>query len=173
MTLRARTCPTHRQPMQRVLTTTAAGKDVELDRCGTCGALWFDAGELEQLASQRALPAGPGFSHFCPSCSDPAREPAVGGVFASARCNSCDGTFLDAATVARLTAEHLPRVPEPPAPRALRFRCARCEGLFTYAEGNATALGLVCRDCLEHPLGGGQAPAELGAVLDAVFRFLS
>ena len=163
--------------MQRVMTTTPAGKDLEIDRCGECGALWFDAGELELLATQRALPAGPGFEHFCPSCAEPAREPAVGGSFASARCTRCGGTFLDAATVAKLSAGKLPHVPEAAqTPRQIGFICGRCEGRFPYAEANATALGLVCRECVKHSPGPGQSAAEareFGNLLDAVFRFLT
>ncbi len=175
MPMRPRTCPTHRAPMQRVVTVTPEGKDLELDRCGQCGALWFDAGELELLSKARAMPAGPGFEHCCPSCSDPAKDPSVGGVFASARCNSCGGTFLDAATIARLGAERLPHLPEAPAPRELEFRCGRCGERFPYAQGNATASGLVCRDCRKHAVGGGGSVAEAGelqTIFSAVLRFL-
>lgn len=171
--MRPRTCPTHRAPMQRLITATAEGKELEIDRCGECGSLWFDAGELEMLATHRALPAGPGFEHFCPSCSDPARDPSVGGNFAAARCNDCNGTYLDGATVARLHGERLPRPPDLTAkPKEIGFLCAGCEGRFPYAHGNVTASGLVCRQCLKEATTGTKAD-DLGSVFDAVFRFLS
>jgi len=169
--MRARTCPTHRAPMQRLITATPAGKELELDRCTECGAIWFDAGELEQLATHRALPAGPGFEHCCPSCSDPAKDPALGGSFAAARCNACQGTWLDGATVARL--QGLPRPPDPnERPPELGFRCATCEARVPYAEGNVTASGLVCRACLKDSTGMRKVD-DLGGVFEAVFRFLS
>lgn len=170
--MRPRTCPTHRAPMHRLISTTADGKELELDRCGECGALWFDAGELEQLEGFRARPAGPGFEGVCPSCSDPAKDPAVGGAFTAAQCGVCHGTFLDAATVAKLHSRRLPQLPEAKRPAAeLGFRCAVCEQRFPYAEGNAVARGLVCRACAKGD--GGKAKAELGGIFDAVFAYLT
>ncbi|MDP1830136.1 MAG: zf-TFIIB domain-containing protein [Archangium sp.] len=170
--MRARTCPTHRTPMQRLISSTPAGRELELDRCGECGGLWFDAGELELTATHRALPAGPGFEYFCPSCSDPARDPAVGGQFAAARCNACQGTWLDGPTVAALADQHLPRPPDASQKSPeLGFLCAGCEARFPYEQGNITASGLVCRSCLKS--GAARAPKELGNTLDAVLRFLS
>ena len=158
--------------MQRLITSAPGGKELELVRCGECGGLWFDAGELEQLASHRALPAGPGFEHFCPSCSDPARDPAVGGQFAAARCNACQGTWLDGRTVGRLVEEHLPQPPDASSrPAAVGFLCAGCQTRFPYAEGNISARGLVCRECLQS--GPAHPPKELGSTLDAVLRFLT
>jgi Zn-finger nucleic acid-binding protein len=171
--MRPRTCPTHRAPMQRLITATAAGKELEIDRCGECGSLWFDAGELEMLATHRAVAAGPGFEHFCPSCSDPTKDPAVGGQFAAARCNACDGTYLDGPTVTKLHGGRLPRPPDPAVPPAeLGFLCAGCEVRFPYAHGNATARGLVCRACLKDTVGSKKAD-DLGGIFDAVFEFLS
>jgi Zn-finger nucleic acid-binding protein len=171
--MRSRTCPTHRAPMQRLITATATGKELEIDRCGECGALWFDAGELEMLATHRALPAGPGFEHFCPSCSDPARDPSVGGNFAQARCNGCQGTFLDGPTVARLKSERLPVPPDAnQKAQAIGFLCATCGARFPYAQGNVTASGLVCRACLGGP-GTGRKTDDLAGIFEAVFRFLS
>lgn len=168
--MRPRTCPTHRVPMQRLIATSANGKELELDRCGECGSLWFDAGELEQLATHRALDAGPGFEHFCPSCSDPARDPSVGGSFAAARCNACHGTYLDAATVAGL--EGLPRLPDAEWAGQVGFVCAECEGRFPYVQGNLTARGLVCGGCVKDAVRVPR-PAELGGLFAAVFKFLS
>ncbi len=170
--MRPRTCPTHRAPMDRLITNAANGRELEIDRCGQCGALWFDAGELEMLATHRALAAGPGFEHFCPSCSDPAKDPAVGGAFAAARCNDCQGTYLDGATVAKLKAERLPQPPEQlVSPAELGFLCAACEGRFPYADSNATAAGLVCKGCVKGAVGAREK--DLRDVFDAVFRFLS
>ena len=157
--------------MQRLITSTSGGKELELDRCGECGGLWFDAGELELLATHRALPAGPGFEHFCPSCSDPTRDPGVGGQFAAARCNACSGTWLDGATIKGLVHERLPQPPDAQeTPPSIGFLCASCEERFPYEEGNITARGLVCLPCLED--GKPLAPQALGSTLDAVLRFL-
>lgn len=169
--MRPRTCPTHRAPMQRLIATTSAGQALELDRCADCGGLWFDAGELELLATHRALAGGPGFEHFCPSCADPAHEPAVGGQFAAARCNGCQGTWLDGATVAGLDA----RLPRPPdasqKPSELGFLCAGCDERFPYEQGHVSASGLVCRPCLKG--GTARPPQALGSTFDAVLRFLT
>ena len=39
-------CPRHNRPMRRFL---VAG--IEVDRCGICGGIWLDAGELESLVA--------------------------------------------------------------------------------------------------------------------------
>lgn len=173
MSMRARTCPTHRTAMHRLIARSASGHELELDRCGDCGALWFDAGELEQLDRFRARPAGPGFERVCPSCSDPEKDPAVGGAFTAAQCTSCQGTFLDAATVAKLASDRLPRLPEAKRSAAeLGFRCAECEQRFPYSESTAVARGLVCKGCAKQAVGVAKKP-ELRGVFDAVFDFLT
>lgn len=50
------------------LASSDGGPEIEIDRCGDCGALWFDAGELEMAANLHARPAPGESEHPCPVC---------------------------------------------------------------------------------------------------------
>jgi Zn-finger nucleic acid-binding protein len=129
------------------------GAEVEIDRCGQCGALWFDSGELEMAANLHARPSAAESEHPCPVCRQQMRGAALPrGLFAH-RCDSCHGTFLEADTVAALRSDKLPRLPDarPANPATVGFLCARCGQKFPYAKGNATSKGLMCPICVVNP----------------------
>ena len=92
---------------------------------------------------------------LCAVCPGPPAEPFA-SQFAAARCNGCQGTWLDGATVAGLDG----RLPRPPdasqKPREIGFRCAGCDERFPYEHGHGSASGLVCWPCLE--VGTGRPP---------------
>ncbi|MBI5865567.1 MAG: zf-TFIIB domain-containing protein [Planctomycetes bacterium] len=89
-----------------------AFRDVEVDRCDSCGGIWFDLMELERLAKTKGAEiidsaarkmdtaAGPTTSAKtkCPHCTEPMIEMTVHGQphirFES--CTVCHGAFLDA-----------------------------------------------------------------------------
>lgn len=107
-------CPRHDRPMRRFL---VAG--IEVDRCGICGGIWLDAGELESLvASDRdARDAARMLDHadssiepddhepVCPRDGSPLmakRDPAKPHVECDV-CEACGGVFLDAGELSRMT----------------------------------------------------------------------
>jgi len=55
-------------------TVTAGGR--EIDRCMTCGALWFDVGEIRELTEGRVPVEGETAGTGCESAAEPAAEPA-------------------------------------------------------------------------------------------------
>ncbi len=91
-----------------------------IDRCATCGGLWFDAGEmgpfrdgLEQLpldtiprAPSLAKATGMAPTLACPRCRHGLKrgEYAYGTGVAVARCGGCDGVWLPGAQVIRFIA---------------------------------------------------------------------
>lgn len=135
------------------ISASDGGTELEIDRCAECGALWFDAGELEMAANLHARPSAAESEHPCPVCSQQMRGANLPrGLFAH-RCDSCRGTFLDGATVRALNTEKLPRPPDarPKNQATVGFICARCSGKFPYAKGNATNKGLMCPGCVVNP----------------------
>ena len=135
------------------IAATDGGSEIEIDRCAECGALWFDAGELEMAANLHARPSEAESEHRCPVCAQQMRGASLPrGLFAH-RCDSCQGTFLDASNIAALKSEKLPRLPETAAraQATVGFVCAECNGKFPYAQGNGTRKGLVCPGCVVNP----------------------
>lgn len=79
--------------------------DIFIDRCLTCAGLWFDQGELEQMATlkevktiETEIPKEVG-SIQCPRCKDTAlrvkRLTADSQDVELYKCPSCLGTWLD------------------------------------------------------------------------------
>ena len=62
-------CPDCRQRMQAFFVPARSGSgEVELDRCGQCSSLWFNAGEV-QAALGRSIRRRQGSStRSCPTC---------------------------------------------------------------------------------------------------------
>lgn len=98
-------CPKCRSDMQ-----TVNYEGVEVDRCGSCQGLWFDAGEVEALADKQAAVAidvgdartGKRLNavedYRCPRCGDAmARrvDPRQRHIWYET-CTGCDGSFFDA-----------------------------------------------------------------------------
>src|SRR4029077_10160345 len=78
---------------------------IELDKCGFCGGVWFDAGELEAFRSGEAVSEGRAYksavfspssmeARACPGCR--ARSLVFGSVenVPLFSCNACGGAFL-------------------------------------------------------------------------------
>lgn len=107
-------CPRHDRPMRRFM---VAG--IEVDRCGICGGIWLDAGELESLVASdrdardaaRMLDRADGAIEpddrdpVCPRDGAPLiakRDPRKPNVECDA-CETCGGVFLDAGELSRMT----------------------------------------------------------------------
>lgn len=98
-------CPKCRADMQPV-----KHEGVEVDRCGSCRGLWFDAGEIEALAdAQAAVAVDIGDARVGKRLNsvDDYRCPRCGGTMARRvdpqqqhiwyeSCTACDGSFFDA-----------------------------------------------------------------------------
>ena len=98
-------CPKCRSDM-----TPVAYEGVEVDRCGSCQGLWFDAGEAEALAGKQAaiaIDVGDARTGKMLNAVDDYRCPRCGGNMARRTdpqqrhiwyesCTSCDGSFFDA-----------------------------------------------------------------------------
>lgn len=107
-------CPRHERPMRRFL---VAG--IEVDRCGICGGIWLDAGELETLvASDRGVRSAARMLDHADGAVEPVdRDPVCprdGSGLIPKRdtnkphvecdaCETCGGVFLDAGELSRLT----------------------------------------------------------------------
>jgi Zn-finger nucleic acid-binding protein len=107
-------CPRHDRPMRRF---GVAG--IEVDRCGICGGIWLDAGELEALvrsdrdtrAAARLLDRADGAeeeSDHAPVCPRdgtplaPMRSAVAPHVECDA-CTACGGVYLDAGELSAMT----------------------------------------------------------------------
>lgn len=166
-------CPDDQAPMQPLFLAPArGGSEIEVDRCLKCGALWFDAGELEILAGLDSRDTTAESTRACPVCHDPMADAALSQHSVGQRCDRCHGTYVDGKNVRRLRALSLPRLvqtdkvaavparadaaktvetPAVPRRQMAGFVCAKCGGKFPYAEGNGTNKGLVCRGCVVNP----------------------
>jgi Zn-finger nucleic acid-binding protein len=83
---------------------------VTLDRCGHCGALWLDGGELDVLIERPdALPPQPapaaaaarmpGRLIACPRCAGSALREVRRGAVAIRQCERCRGVFVSRAAL--------------------------------------------------------------------------
>ena len=94
---------------------------VAIDRCQSCGGVWFDAGELRQYllrqpgvsanakdlsadGNERTATGVGGETRPCPRCSKSAKNSRWRDV-TIAKCDSCRGVFLDAEVLASLEAK--------------------------------------------------------------------
>jgi Zn-finger nucleic acid-binding protein len=123
---------------------------VELDRCFTCGGLWFDHGELESLTG-RGLTVVPDptaqATHRCVFCGALMQRCAFRKTVAQS-CPGCDAVFLPESAVADVAGQDL----RPGQPGGARFKatfvCAgACGDRYELARGVATAGGLACSSC--------------------------
>jgi Zn-finger nucleic acid-binding protein len=139
------TCPACLAPLQ-VLEIGA----VELDRCFTCGGLWFNRGELETL-SGRGLTVVPDptaqATHRCVFCGALMQRCSFRNSVAQS-CPGCDAVFLPESAVAGVAGQEL----KPGQPEGARFKvtfvCAgACGDRYELARAVATARGLACSSC--------------------------
>jgi membrane associated rhomboid family serine protease/Zn-finger nucleic acid-binding protein len=122
--------------------------DVEVDRCGTCGALWFDPGEIRELTEGRLAEAGgvPG------NASD--AEPSAEGKSADPKTGARGGSPLSPlAGMHRLAAAS---------------SCPRCDRRMLALDFQATGIPVMsCPRC-----GGYFVPRGSASKLDERFRFI-
>jgi Zn-finger nucleic acid-binding protein len=106
-----RICPGCEQPMQLYY-----AKDVELERCGQCGGLWFNWGELEAVTGRdlEPEPLGGETSRRCAYCRITLVPGVLPGGVPVESCTACRGIYLDAGELTELG------IDEPPAPVAER-----------------------------------------------------
>lgn len=128
--------------------------DKEIDRCMTCGALWFDYGEIRELTDGRVPVA------LEPEASRTGEEGDGGEKSANAAPSGVAGAGAGkekpAARIARLWSEAAAR------------SCPRCGGAFIPVDFQMTGIPLLqCRECR-----GLLAPRPAAAGIDARFRFL-
>ena len=102
-----RICPGCEQPMQLFY-----AKDVELERCGRCGGLWFNWGELEAVTGRdlEPEPLDGETSRRCAYCRITLVPALLPGGVPVETCTACRGLYLDAGELTELG------VDEPPAP---------------------------------------------------------
>ncbi len=133
------------------LIVSPQGKEIELDRCVQCGAVWFDAGEVEQVSGQAVKfePFDLEAERACPACERPMQAGVLKQAVPAERCGNCRGVFLDADDVAALKLKLTDRPHS--ATLVNGFVCAGCGGRFPYSEGNGTNKGLVCKTCVVNP----------------------
>ena len=142
----ARTCPDCAVPMQGLFVSL-----VEVHRCGRCGGIWFDLGQLEQ-ASGRAVvlePLDGVTARRCAYCRITLEPALLPGAIPVETCASCRGIFLDAGELEEFSGRPEPKLSGPPVPQG--FVCVKCHGRFPFSEGNALASGLACRACTPQP----------------------
>ncbi len=97
------TCPDCRRRMQAFYVAARTGEgEVELDRCAQCGALWFNAGEVEQALGRTVRRRQGSSSRSCPTCRVKLEAAVLEGRIEVERCGTCQGVFLDGHDVAGL-----------------------------------------------------------------------
>ncbi len=128
------------------------GIDVELDRCHSCGGMWFDAGELEVSTGRKVLKSKSTSDRYCPRCLIPLLNAELTAGVAVEACRSCKGVYLDARDMDTVT-KHAPVKP----PEDVSFICEACGKRKPFALAQTTALGTECSDCFART---GSAPAS-------------
>ena len=114
-----RVCPGCGEPMQ-----VFYAKAVELDRCGRCGGIWFDWGELESVTGRvlEPEPLGGETARRCAYCRITMVPAVLPGGIPVETCTACRGLYLDAGELSELGAEEPDRpgeveaAPDPPRP---------------------------------------------------------
>lgn len=164
--------------MQPLFVDRPGKPDVVLDRCALCGGLWFDFGEVEQVAGRE-----PAFERLdaaverrCPDCGLTLNAGLFPGAVPVEVCGACRGAWLDWEDLESLGATRLQRVAKPPPPsffeakepppefyadktpeapiadhNRIGFDCAKCGKRTPYSQANGTSHGLVCSACTPQP----------------------
>jgi hypothetical protein len=122
---------------------------VALDRCLTCGGLWFNRGELEQL-SGRGLTVIPGTrrpaSHRCVFCGALMQRGSFRKYVAQS-CLKCDAAFLPETAVAEIAGGVMKPGHKSGTKFKVTFICASCGDKFSLQRGAAASQGLMCLSC--------------------------
>lgn len=136
---------------------------IEVDRCGRCGRLWFDKGELERATGGRylsRLKGGPG-PHPCLVCQGATVSTLVAGEVTVEECHGCGCVMLDPKGVSTLLGEPVvevaPPLPQPvgaPPKKMLSRRtadievaCERCGDTVKLVDSGNVNGAIVCRSC--------------------------
>lgn len=122
-----------------------AGEEVELDRCSTCGGVWFDAGELAEASGRAVTVKTARTDRQCPACELPLVLGMLSGGVEVETCTHCRGTFLEARDMDAL----VKRVPKQQAPGGTGFVCDDCGERKPFSHAQATLTGLECAECVE------------------------
>ncbi|MFT3711320.1 MAG: zf-TFIIB domain-containing protein [Archangium sp.] len=147
-------CPQCNKKMRTFMVQSRnPNKNVELDRCHSCGGVWFDAGELE-LATGRSVKATakPTNTRYCPRCLIPLLNAEMTGGIAVESCRHCKGTYLDARDIAQCA-----RAQKAQTPPSVTFQCDGCKKAKPFDGAEVTPKGTLCSECM----------AKGAAVLDA------
>ncbi|MBE2253704.1 MAG: zf-TFIIB domain-containing protein [Myxococcus sp.] len=165
----AAVCPDCRKTMQAFY-VPAKGRagEVELDRCSQCGALWFNAGELEQALQKTVRRRQGTSSRSCPACREKLQPAVLDGRIDVERCGTCEGVFLDGHDVDALSAK---RASSPSTAAGSGFACEGCGARRPFGEATSTLTGLICARCVARA-----QPVEVPAELEkrsALGRFFS
>lgn len=118
------------------------GKDVELDRCHSCGGVWFDAGELELATGRSVLSSKKSCDRYCPRCLIPLLNAELTHGVAVESCRQCRGTYLDAKDIEVCTKSAPVKPPED-----VSFVCDWCKQRKPFAQAKAMPIGTLCGDC--------------------------
>jgi Zn-finger nucleic acid-binding protein len=128
--MRTATCPVCHVTMEVVSLQPPEGATVTLDTCLTCGALWFDRGELERGSKRKVsrTHTNDEVDYLCPRCDVHLWAQTLGehNHWASA-CIRCDGVFVDGESVdfalsLHPTAARLINAPRAGTPNTTRAR---------------------------------------------------
>jgi Zn-finger nucleic acid-binding protein len=123
-----------------------------LHLCPTCGGTFADGGALDQALGEpvEAERLEGHTDRRCAFCRI-TMTPALLGSIPVELCTACTGIYLDHGELEELAPElDLParRVHEATG----GFSCVSCSGRFPMAQGNVSARGLACRECI--PISG-------------------
>ncbi|MEW6435462.1 MAG: zf-TFIIB domain-containing protein [Myxococcota bacterium] len=176
------TCPDCSEPLQPLFIDLPGRADVPLDRCASCGGLWFDFGELEQVTGRAArieVLADAGTSRRCPRCTLSLTPVFLDGATPVETCTACRGLWFDFVDVSGVASPRLDALAKPGARqreglappdddgpvRVVGFECAACHLHKPYSEARGTAKGLVCSACSPEV-----QPAPAGPSFDGLIR---
>ncbi|MFO0595832.1 MAG: zf-TFIIB domain-containing protein [Myxococcaceae bacterium] len=144
---RVRDCPDCNTRMQPFwLPAKKPGLEVELDRCGDCGGVWFDGGELQEACGRTVTEAEAETDRICPECDVPLLEGQLAGGVEVETCGECDGTFLEARDLDALVKKQKKKAA---APGGTGFVCDECGERKPFSEAEATLTGLECNACVK------------------------
>ncbi|MFZ5471689.1 MAG: zf-TFIIB domain-containing protein [Myxococcota bacterium] len=139
-----RVCPGCQSAMQ-----VFHARGVEIDRCGFCGGLWFDGGELERVLKAplpfERLPGAT--SRRCASCTTTLEPMVLRGVPMDV-CASCLSVYLDEGELDELAGRRVPlHRAAMSQEKEVTFRCPGCGEDKPAYVGTLTRNGMACVNC--------------------------
>lgn len=166
------TCPDCRHRMQPfyVPSKNGSGGEVELDRCGQCSALWFNAGEIEAALGKTVRRRQGASTRSCPTCRVRLDAALLDGAIEVERCGTCHGVFLDGRDVAAITQT---RKAVQRTPGGSGFLCETCGQRRPFGEATSTVTGLICAACARPQPPEAPAEEEKRSALGRFFAWFS